>query len=330
MDRAGLGPAAEFLFSQGLAKATAKRYEAVWKKYEYLCRELDVTPLPVTEEKAITYVVLLAQEGMQAATVKYHLAGLRQAQIKAGLQAPDWGAMARLCQIRTGIARLRATQGTVSSPRNPVTLRHLQALQVVWSKAGDRGVMLWAAACLCFFGCLRAGEALAPEDGRFDPNANLTFKDITVDSLVKPRRLDVRIKESKTDRFRRGATVSVGWTGESVCPVKALIAFIVKRKKGPGPFFVDGDGKALTRRVFVAETKKALEQAGLPSHDISGHSFRIGAATAASLGGASDAEVKTFGRWRSREYQGYIRKDSLSGSTLSKKLVGARGWDKDK
>ncbi len=37
--------------------------------------------------------------------VGYHLAGLRQAQIKAGLDIPEWGAMARLSQIRVGIAR---------------------------------------------------------------------------------------------------------------------------------------------------------------------------------------------------------------------------------
>ncbi len=57
-------------------------------------------PLPVTEEKAIGYVVSLAAEGVQAATIKYHLAGIRQAQVKAGLGAPDWGAMAKLSQIR--------------------------------------------------------------------------------------------------------------------------------------------------------------------------------------------------------------------------------------
>ncbi len=78
------------------------------------------TPLPTTEEKVIAYVESLAAEGVQAATVKYHLAGIRQAQIKAGLKAPYWGAMAKLSQIRTGIAKHRAVSGLSVAVRKPV------------------------------------------------------------------------------------------------------------------------------------------------------------------------------------------------------------------
>jgi len=319
--RAAVESAAEFYFDRGIAESTAKRYAAVWKKYVCVCKCMGWTPLPTTEEKAIAYVVSLAAEGVQAATVKYHLAGIRQAQIKAGLKAPDWGAMAKLSQIRTGIARHRAVSGPSVAVRNPVTLGHLKAMQAVWKKCGGRGVMLWAAACMCFFGCLRAGEALAPDAGGFDSNAHLTFDDVRVDDLEKPRVVLVRIKESKMDRLRRGATVSLGWTGEGICPVKAVLHFIVQRKSGPGPFFSDEAGKALTRREFVSEVKKALSSAGMTNHDISGHSFRIGAATAAAQSGASVDEIKALGRWKSREYQGYVRRGDGGQSSLAKKLA---------
>ncbi len=69
-------------------------------------------PLPITEDKAIAYVVTLAGEGIQAATVKYHLAGLRQAQIKAGSASAKLGSNGqaepdqdRHCQTQ-GCARL--------------------------------------------------------------------------------------------------------------------------------------------------------------------------------------------------------------------------------
>ncbi len=128
---------------------------------------------------------------------------------------------------------------------------------------------------MCFFGCLRAGEALAPDAGGFDSNAHLTFDDVRVDDLEKSRVVLVRIKESKTDRLRRGATVSLGWTGEGICPVKAVLHFIVQRKSGPGSFFRDEAGKALTRREFVSEVKITLSSAGMSSHDISGHGLLI-------------------------------------------------------
>ncbi len=142
-----------------------------------------------------------------------------------------------------------------------------------------------------------------------------------VDDLEKPRVVLVRIKESKTDRLRRGATVSLGWTGESICPVKAVLHFIVQRKSDPGPFFRDEAGKALTRREFVSEVKKALSSAGMTSHDISGHSFRIGAATAAAQSGASVDDIKALGRWKIREYQGYVRRGAGGQSNLAKKLA---------
>ncbi len=263
MVRAAVGRSAEFYFRQGLAASTARRYEGAWKKYANLCSKLEVDPLPVSEDKAVAYVVTLAGEGLQAATVKYHLAGLRQVQIKAGLSAPVWGAMARLSQIRVGIARYRVVQGDKKLERNPVTPVHMNVMLATWRKAGDRGTMLWAAACTCFFGCLRAGEALVSEGMDFDPKAHLSFDDVSVDSLERPRVIRVRIKESKTDRFRKGATVALCWTGGCMCPVKAILAFMVVRKAGPGPFFKLPAGKPLTRKSFVAEVRAALAKAGM-------------------------------------------------------------------
>ncbi len=94
------------------------------------------------EDKAVTYVVTLAGEGMQVATVKYYL---------AGLGASEWGVMPRLSQIRAGIARYRAVQGDKKLERNLVTLVHMKAMHEAWRKAGDRNTKLWAAACTCFF-----------------------------------------------------------------------------------------------------------------------------------------------------------------------------------
>ncbi len=323
MVREGVERAARVYFAQGIAESTARRYEAAWRRYVALCTRLGEAPLPVTEDKAIALVVTLAEQGMRTATIKYHLAGLRQAQIKAGLPAPVWGAMARLGQIRTGIARHSAVHGSTLLERDPITPAHMRALQRTWSSKGEKGTMLWAAACMCFFGCLRAGEALAPDEGEFDPKAHLSFEDVTVDSLKNPEVVWVRIKESKTDRLRKGATVSLGRSGTQLCPVKAILEYIVQRKKGPGPFFRGTSDRGLTRKRFVEEVKAALEEAGEDSRTISGHSFRIGAATEAAKCGASAQEIKAMGRWRSREYQGYVRLDDKAKGEMAASLAKA-------
>ncbi len=61
-----------------------------------------------------------------------------------------------------------------------------------------------------------------------------------------------------------------------------------------------------------------------------GHSFRIGAATAAAAGDAS--EVKALGRWRSREYKSYIRREGSEQTGAARKLTEvarAEGTEKE-
>ena len=78
-------------------------------------------------------------------------------------------------------------QGRVRLPISPELM--LQLKENWQRRKGFDATMLWAATCLCFFGCLRAGEVTAPERGKFDPKAHLTFDDVTVDRAEDPTRL---------------------------------------------------------------------------------------------------------------------------------------------
>lgn len=51
---------------------------------------------------------------------------------------------------------------------------------------------------------------------------------------------------SKTYPFRVGVDIFVGRTGNSLCPVTAVLAYKVARGSGPGPFARFSDGKPLT------------------------------------------------------------------------------------
>ena len=97
-----------------------------------------------------------------------------------------------------------------------------------------------------------------------------------------------------------------------------MLAYLVKRKKGPGPL---EDGRPLTRPRLVREVKRALEEAWASSTGISGHSFRIGAATTAAEQGVEDLTIKDLGRWRSNAFQRYIRRDRASLAGLFGKLA---------
>ena len=62
-------------------------------------------------------------------------------------------------------------------------------------------------------------------------------------------------------------------------------------------------------RMGVHLPGAALEKLGVDSAVVSGHSFLIGAATVAAEWGFEDSTVKDMGRWRSNDFQQYIRKD---------------------
>ena len=96
----------------------------------------------------------------------------------------------------------------------------------------------------------------------------------------------ITLKQSKTDQLRKGITIVLGRTNKTpLCPVSALLSYLVVRGMVPGPLFVWSDGQFLTRAHFVREVKQALELAGADASDFNGHSFRIGAASTAAANG---------------------------------------------
>jgi hypothetical protein len=168
-------------------------------------------------------------------------------------------------------------------------------------------MMLWAAAVLCFFGFFRAGEITVPNQSSFNTSKHLSWGDVSIDDPMDPKVLKVNLKHSKTDQLGKGVEVYVGRTKCVLCPVAAVVAYMVKRGATPGQFFRFQDGKPLTKATFVHHVRLALQNAGLPYGNFAGHSFRIGAATTAAKAGMEDSVIRTLGRWNSAAFLVYIR-----------------------
>ena len=155
--------------------------------------------------------------------------------------------------------------------------------------------LIWAACCVGFFGFLRCGEFLVPDGSAYDPSTHLSLADISLDSSGKVWSFVLNIKVSKTDQFRKGASVA------------ALLEYLAVRGATPGALFQLEDGKSLKRWAFTSTIQHALTSSGLDGSHFNGHSFRIGAATTANSVGLADSTIKHLGRWQSEAYQGYIR-----------------------
>ena len=186
--------------------------------------------------------------------------------------------------------------------------QHWKGRQVEW----DVTMIIWEAILLCFYGFLRAGEVVVPSDTEFDPSQHLTYDNIAVD----------KIKQSKTDPFRKGVTVVIGCAVGPLCPLAVILLYMARRKPGKGPLFWFEDGRPLTRDHFVMKVREALQQIGMEPKNYAGHSFKIGAATTAARKGIQDSLIKTLGQWESVAYQLYVRTPREQLITVAATLAG--------
>ncbi len=226
----------------------------------------------------------------------------------AGFGDPIFSSMPTLEYLLKGIKSFQAKQGlTPRRSRLPITPGILRKLREVWEQQPHNPdhIMLWAACTTCFFGFLRSGEITTPPN-QFDPGAHLAFGDVTLDSPSNPTLAQVNIKASKTDPFREGISIYLGRTGNKLCPVSALAAYLASRGGEPGPFFKFANNRPLSRELLVKHLRGALTSAGIDPKKYSGHSFRSGAASTAAAAGLEDSVIKTLGRWQSSAYLLYI------------------------
>lgn len=283
-----------------------------------LCQETSEVPLPVTEKGLCAFSSRLADQGLKYKTIKVYLSAVRHLQIEANYPDTFGGKHSpKLKYVLRGIKKHEAERGRVQRTRLPITPEILRKLRAGWEPSYHLGdtKMLWAACYLCFFAFLRIGEAVSPGEGQFDPNTHLGVDDIAVDDSNHPTALEVHLKQSKTDPFRKGVRLFVGRTGTELCPVAAMLTYLVARGTKPGPLFQFEDGRHLTRARFVDALRRELRAAGLEEKDYSSHSFRIGAASTAAANGVEDAIIKTLGHWESVAYLQYVQipKERLVG-----------------
>ena len=275
------------------------------------------------EQHLCSFVSWLADEGLKYRTIKVYLSAVRHLQIEDALPDPFAGKpMARLEYITRGIKKQEAETGRGERPRLPITPDILYKLKAVWDNTGGQHdtKMLWAASCLCFFAFLRVGEITVPNHTTYDPKIHLSVDDVAVDNAQQPTILQITIKQSKTDPFRKGVDLFVGRVSSPLCPVAAVTGYLCVRGTSPGPLFRYADGRPLTRPRFAAATRSALSEAGIDSSLYCTHSFRIGAATTAASKGVEDAIIKTLGRWGSLAYLRYVKIPRQQLATISGRL----------
>ena len=311
-------PAVQYYCMHALAPATRHLYAAGQQHYTNFCR-LHARPLgPATDTTLAEFVTYLADVvHLTPTSIKTYLSAVRSLHIDRGW--PDPLQAAPLTQrVLSGVKRIHGMHSRLN--RLPITgtvldrlVRSLQAAS--WLPIIDRH-MLTAACTLAFHGFLRCSEF----------TTGLSRSSIRVLSSPQPH-IELRLLASKTDPFRRGATITIGASSGPCCPVSSLARYLdaTRRSSNDTPLFKFTSGTPLTRAVFTQHIQRALTETGFAnSSRFMSHSFRIGAATTAAEVGVPAWLIKTMGRWSSDAYQQYIRTPLATRLAVAQQLTPLR------
>jgi integrase len=112
--------------------------------------------------------------------------------------------------------------------------------------------------------------------------AALTRNDIRLED----KGLLIMLRRSKTDQQGQGRTIGIPYGSHPLtCPVRAVMRFLAGTEgRGTATLF------GICDRTILRIVQRLARQAGLEA-DLGAHSLRLGHATAAAQGGASEAEI---------------------------------------
>ena len=151
----------------------------------------------------------------------------------------------------------------------------------------------------------------------------LSWGNIQVDSHDHPSYLRIVLWQCKTDLFGAGVSLFVGATGDTLCPVTAVLSYLSVRPNRPGPLFMYQDGRPLSQVDLVAAICQVLAADGLDVSRFNGHSFQIGTATTAAQVGIPESVIQSLGCWKSSAFMIYVRTSPQQLTAISYRLVSS-------
>lgn len=267
---------------------------------------------------------------MQFSTIKMYLCGVRYNYVLAQgynpLETKHGNLLPRLAMFMNGVKKCLKTNPRA---RLPITYDILSTMIRWLNNSTDKSVhfkLLYKAVfSVAFYGFLRCGECTVNK--QFDSHTNLCVEDVMFSSPSKS--VTIHLKASKTDPARKGVDIVLFANDLPECPYDNMRDYMSLRNKTTcnqkAPLFVDERYLPLTRNQFIASLKEILSAVGLDNVLYSGHSFRIGAATAAASAHVEDHLIKTLGRWSSDCYQTYIRTPTSSIRDAQRAMSNSAG-----
>ena len=290
----------QLLLARSLAPNSINTYRTGINQYLEFCARFGTRPLPLSENVLENFCVSLSNR-ISLKSIKVYLCGIQYLSKINGFRS----LIEHMLRLEYVLKAIRRSQGNKFNrpTRPPVTWHMLRLISdfLLRTESPFNRDMLLSAVLLAFFGMLRVSEYTSPTYRSFDEDTHLSVADVFIN--WQRRIALIRIKKSKTDPFRQGVTIRIGVLDHHLCPVHALVRYLLRRGPAPGPLFIFQNGQYLTRSRILDVLTSSLPH--VPH--INTHSFRRGGASALADANTPSHIIQIMGRWRSNAYMDYIQ-----------------------
>ena len=267
-------------FEGAFAESTIKSYRADFKRYSNWCRANDRNPMEVTPEDFARFIDHMALKS-SSATISRHVASLstlfRLSEVADVTKSPN---------VTLAVNRVYRQKGRGQKQAVPLTREVLDALLKVCddSNSGLRDRVL-----------LRLGYETMRRRAEL---CSLKFEDL---EILGSGKAALRLRFSKTDQFGVGKLIPISpglladireWgerTGNS--------GYLIRRIYRMGEIGNNLDPGSINNRLQALQAEADLDLGG----NLTGHSFRVGAALDLLEQGESMEKIMLRGGWRSED-----------------------------
>lgn len=161
--------------------------------------------------------------------------------------------------------------------------------------------MLWANISTAVFSLLRASEYVAVDTNTVESDRTLTWSSVS----CSPAGISIQLKWSKTAQDGHRGVVELQATHNELCPVLAFRDHAnrsCRQDHRDDSVFTFQSGKFLTRDDLTKMLRHALQ-----TTSVSSRSLRIGSVPHMANSGATKAQIRRAGQWRSSAGDRYMR-----------------------
>jgi site-specific recombinase XerD len=294
-----LAAAADQLVDASMSANTRRAYASDWRQFCAWCDVHGLTSLPAVPTTLVLYLTELATvQRRKVTTIERRLAAIRKAHRAARLPSP-----ADDITVEQAMRGIRRSYGEPPQGKAPA-VTDIVRVMVEGLPATTKGVRDRALLLIGFAGAFRRSELVSLD---------------VADVQFAAEGLIITLRRSKTDQDGEGLIKGVPFgSALATCPVRALCAWLDISIVDEGALFrsLTPQGRVKPQRLRDYEVAKIIKtsarQAGLEPRDFSGHSLRVGLATAAARAGVPERIIaEQTGHKDMNTLRRYIRRGEL-------------------